>query len=399
MPRIRLVDATVRAVQPPARGQVNYIDVTLPGFSLRVAAGGAKRWIVTYHRGGRVRRVTFGRYPLLSLADARAKAKHLLGAVMQGHDPAAEKQAARNAPSFSQLVHEYLERHAKPKKRSWKKDDYMLRKYVPEAWYQMKVAEITRRDIRAHLEALADHVPAQANRTLALLRTVFNFAVSRDMIAASPCARIERPAQDRARDRVLTADEIRRVWAALADESAQTTALFKLYFLTAQRGGELRTMAWADLDLASGWWTVPAERAKNKLAHRVPLSSPAMRVLQELGARRVGGSPWVFPSESGTGYREDVQRAVASIRECSGVEDFRAHDIRRTVATFLTSELGVSRLVVSKLLNHVETGVTKVYDRASYDREKQAALNAWAAHLESIVTGTAKANVVSLFSA
>jgi len=399
MPRIRLVDATVRAVQPPARGQVNYIDVTLPGFSLRVAAGGAKRWIVTYHRGGRVRRVTFGRYPLMSLADARAKAKQLLGAVMQGHDPAAEKQAARNAPSFSHLVHEYLERHAKPKKRSWKKDDYMLRKYVPEAWYQMKVAEITRRDIRAHLEALADHVPAQANRTLALLRTVFNFAVSRDMIAASPCARIERPAQDRARDRVLTADEIRRVWAALVDESAQTTALFKLYFLTAQRGGELRTMAWVDLDLASGWWTVPAERAKNKLAHRVPLSSPAMAVLQELAAQRVEGSPWVFPSESGTGYREDVQRAVASIRECSGVEDFRPHDIRRTVATFLTSELGVSRLVVSKLLNHVETGVTKVYDRASYDREKQAALNAWAAHLESIVTGTAKASVVSLSSA
>src|SRR5436190_2103150 len=108
-------------------------------------------------------------------------------------------------------------------------------------------------------------------------------------------------------------------------------------------------MAWVDLDLASGWWTVPAERAKNKLAHRVPLSSPAMRVLQELGARRVGDSPWVFPSESGTGYSEDVHRAVASIRECSGVEDFRPHDIRRTVATFLTSELGVSRPVAEVL--------------------------------------------------
>jgi len=189
----------------------------------------------------------------MSLADARAKAKELLGAVMQGQDPAAEKHAARNAPSFSNLVQEYLERHAKPKKRSWKKDDYMLRKYVPEAWSHMKVAEITRRDIRAHLEALADRVPAQANRTLALLRTVFNFAVSRDMIPASPCARIERPARDHARDRVLTPDEIRRVWATLAEESAQTAALFKLYFLTAQRGGELRTMAWADLDLASGW--------------------------------------------------------------------------------------------------------------------------------------------------
>src|SRR5207302_9824384 len=123
-----------------------------------------------------------------------------------------------------------------------------------------------------------------------------------------------------------------------------------------------------------------------------PQAAAILRALRE----DANESTYVFPRYVNDKY--SIYRAADRIREASGV-DFKPHDLRRSVATFLTSELGVSRLVVSKLLNHVETGVTKVYDRASYDREKQAALNAWAAHLESIVTGTAKASVVSLSSA
>src|SRR5207245_103625 len=136
-----------------------------------------------------------------------------------------------------------------------------------------------------------------------------------------------------------------------------------------------------------------AERAKNGLAHRVPLSQPAVTILRGL-REQANGSPWTFPSASASGHQEVLHKATGRVRERSGV-DFVPHDLRRTVATFLTSELGVSRLVVSKLLNHTETGVTKVYDRASYDREKQAALNAWAAKLEQIVSAEpARAKVI-----
>jgi integrase len=137
----------------------------------------------------------------------------------------------------------------------------------------------------------------------------------------------------------------------------------------------------------AGWWTVPAERSKNKLAHRVPLSPQALAVLRALREKPTD-SVWVFPTTRGSasGFRESITKATARIREASGVA-FVPHDCRRTVATFLTSELGVSRLVVQKLLNHTETGVTRVYDRASYDREKQAALNAWGARLDAIVSG------------
>ena len=119
MPRLKLDDRTIRALESSERGQINYIDVTLPGFSLRLAAGGARTWTVTYHRGRYVRRLTLGRYPLVSLADARAEAKQVLAAVTQGRDPAAEKRAARQVLTFDDLLKEYIKRHAKPKKRSW----------------------------------------------------------------------------------------------------------------------------------------------------------------------------------------------------------------------------------------------------------------------------------------
>ncbi|MCW5893124.1 MAG: DUF4102 domain-containing protein [bacterium] len=105
----------------------------------------------TTHRGRYVRRITLGRYPLVSIADARAKAKLLLAAVTQGHDPAAVAKAQRHAPTFADLTTQYIERHAKVKKRSWQADEYMLRRYVPASWGPRALAEISRRDIRDHL--------------------------------------------------------------------------------------------------------------------------------------------------------------------------------------------------------------------------------------------------------
>ena len=400
MPRTKLTDVTVKTTEPPASGQATYWDAALPGFGLRVARGGAKSWVVQYRHGGRVQRVTLGRYPLVSLADARAQAKQALAAVVQGTDPAAERRAEREAATFEAVSREYLDRHAKAKKRSWHEDQRILEKDVLPAWRTKRAKDITARDVRELLDAIVDRgAPIQANRTFAIIRKVFNWASAPDRGLVpqfhNPTRGMERPAAEHQRERVLTPDELRGVWRALDAEDVYNAALFKLYLLTAQRGGELRTMAWADVDVETGWWTIPAERAKNGLAHRVPLSPQALAVLNALP--RQEGSPWVFPTTRGSesGYRERIYATVERIRERSAVA-FVPHDLRRTVATFLTSELGVSRLVVSKLLNHVETGVTRVYDRATYDREKRAALDAWGRKLDVIVTGEKPAKVVAI---
>ncbi len=139
-------------------------------------------------------------------------------------------------------------------------------------------------------------------------------------------------------------------------------------------------MCWNDLELATRWWTIPAERTKNGLPHRVPLAASALRLLSELRTDR----PWVFPNRPGLAPIASTQKAIERVRSKAGIE-LRGHDLRRTAASYMKS-MGTPRLVVAKILNHVETGVTAVYDRYSYDTEKRDALDAWAERLMRIVS-------------
>jgi len=326
----------------------------------------------------------------------------VLAAVTQGDDPAAEKREAREAATFEQVVAEYMERHAKPRKRSWREDQRILERNVLPTWRARRARDITARDVRTLVDTIVDRgAPIQANRTFSIIRRVFNWASAPDRGLVpqhhNPCRGLERPAAEHQRDRVLNADELRAVWRALEGETVYAAAVIKLLLLTAQRLGEVRTMAWSDLDLDGEWWTIPAERAKNNLAHRVPLSEPAVAVLHQL-RELTGASLCVFPTKraSASGHLERIYKAVDRIREASGVADFTPHDLRRTAASWMTS-MGVSRLTVSKLLNHTERGITAVYDRHSYDGEKQAAVSAWAARLDAIVSGRAgAAKVITL---
>jgi len=241
-----------------------------------------------------------------------------------------------------------------------------------ERWGSRKVKDIQRRDVRELLDEIAARAPIMANRTLALVRKMFTFAIEHDWLEANPCQMIKRFAPERQRDRVLSEDEVRALWKAPDSEGAIIAAVFRFRLLTAQRGGEVLGAAWDEMDLTSGWWTISAARSKNGLAHRVPLSPQALKVLKPL--RSVAGdSPWVFPSPKKQGASiAHAQKAIERIVQRSGV-DFRGHDLRRTAASLMVG-VGVPRLVVSKILNHVETGVTAVYDRHSYDIE--TALNA-----------------------
>jgi integrase len=200
---------------------------------------------------------------------------------------------------------------------------------------------------------------------------------------------------------VLTEEELREFWTRLNDARMDegTRLALKLQLATAQRSGEVISSAWDEFDLVNGWWTIPAEKSKNKLPHRVPLSPPALEVLEQ--ARKVcGGSFYPFPSPRGDKPMAQIALGHALRKNLAvlGVGDFTPHDLRRTAASHMTG-MGISRLVVSKILNHVERGVTAVYDRHSYDAEKRQALEAWGRKLQAIITGQAPSNVVTLSTA
>ena len=374
----------VAAVPASVVGQVDYFDQKPPGLGLRVSPGGRKTWFVMYRASGRLRRYTLGTYPALGLADARQLATDARHRVAHGGDPAQARQAGRQAPTVAELATQYLDLYAKIHKRSWRGDARSLASDVLPAWGQRKAVDVRRRDVVMLLDQIvARGSPIQANRVLALVRKVWNWAISRDLLEHNPCLQVRAPGKERQRERVLAPEELVAVWTAFTALPRVWESYMKVLLLTAQRSGEVKNMQWADVDLATAWWTIPGTQAKNGLAHRVPLTASVLALLHQL-RREEGSTPWIFPSPK-LQQRPITNVSVTArlVARQAGVS-YRSHDLRRTAASHMTS-MGISRLVVGKILNHAEPGVTKVYDRHSYDAEKRQALEAWGEKVLTLV--------------
>lgn len=383
---MRLTEANIKKLQPPERGNCITYDDEIPGFGLRVTAANARAFVLGYSINGRKRRMSIGRWPVWTATAARARAKQLRRMIDLGQDPLGERQARRGEPTFAQVAAEYLKRHAARKKSGYRDEAWLRNDVLPE-WGPLKASELRRRDVIRLIEEKAETAPIAANRLLALIRTVFNFAIDRDLLEANPAARVKPPGKEVKRDRVLNAEEIRAFWQGLegAKMGPEMRTLLRMILITAQRPGEVTMAGWEEFDLESDWWTIPSERSKNGLAHRVPLSSLALEQLEVLQRR----DRWVFASRrGGPFYRTSPANALIDNRNCFAIAHFAAHDLRRTAASHMTS-VGVARLVVSKILNHVERGVTSTYDRHSYDLEKQHAMNTWDRKLRAILNGEA----------
>ncbi len=381
--KIKLTHRGIASLATDGPWLTDYWDDTIPGFGVRVHHSGRKAYFLRYTAQGKRRRMNLGTYPALPLAQARNKAKEVLGRIATGGDPQVQRQADRAAETFGELAAEYLERHAKPKKRSWKEDERIIGAELLPTWRNRKAKKISRREISDLLDGIVERgAPIMANRTKALISKIFNFGMARDIVEFNPCHGIPMPAKAQQRDRVLDEDEIRRFWRALDGFEPILAETFKLRLLTAQRGAEVLRMRWEQI--AGDWWTIPAEVAKNGLAHRVPLSPQVQALLSEL-RELTGGSVWVFASPRKPGAPlKTVTRAAQRIARAARIENFTSHDLRRTAASQMAS-MRIPRLVISKVLNHAESGITAVYDRHSYDAEKREALEQWGARLEEIV--------------
>lgn len=392
---MRFTDRGIQALKPKAERYEAW-EGGRTGLGVRVAPSGRKSFVYMYRFDGKPRRMTLGAYPRIGLADARvlhAKAKQQRE---RGIDPGVEhiekRRAERDAETVKELVEEYLEKHARPNKRSAHADERTLRKEILSVWGSRKAKAITRRDVIRLLDGIVDRgAPIMANRTLAVVRKMFNFAIARDIIDASPCVMIQAPAKETPRDRVLSPAEIGAFWHGLdaAKMSGQVRLALKLMLVSAQRREEVTCAPWAEFDLTDRVWEIPGSRAKNGLAHRVPLSTLALELLGEV-REAAGESEWLFPSPRADKpiVPDAASHALKNNLEAVGVAGITPHDLRRSAASHMT-ELGISRLVVSKILNHSDGSITGVYDRYEYGPEKRRALEAWGARLKEIISGEA----------
>jgi integrase len=410
-------DAKIKALKPKS-SRYELWEQGRKGFGIRVSPHGRKSWVFMYWVDGVQKRMTFGVYsamPLVEAHTALAKAREILAI---GGDPGGQltkdKAEHRRSPTVNQLMDEYIEKWAKPRKRTWEEDARMLSKDVIPYLGRRKAKDIKRRDIILLIDEIVDRgSPIAANRTLRIIKKMFSFAVKRGVLDASPCMEIDAPAKENHRERVLTEDEIKMFWLGLenAKMSDGTKLALKLLLVTAQRKGEVTQADWAEIDLKKGWWTIPKEKSKNERTHRVPLSKMAIDILKQ-AKEFSGDSKWVFPSIKGRSITpRSISRAIRnnSKKKSKGspkhtppygdffkIDHFTPHDLRRTATSMMTG-LGIPELDVSKVLNHaIQTVTSKHYNLYSYDNEKQTALRKWGRKLEAIISGKAQGKIIQL---
>lgn len=399
---MKLTAATVDKMQPTDKRQ-EIPDTLCTGLYFVVQPTGKKGWQVRYRHSGTHRRMTLGAYPVLSLADARQRARDALAAASEGRDPAEEVRAAKapkpedDRDKIKVLIGQYHKRHLSSLK-SGAVVRRELDRFVVAEWGERDIHSITKRDVIDLLDDIADSGRVvTANRIRAYLNKFLNWAVERDIIPMSPATGVKPAAKEASRDRVLTDDEIRWFWAACEAEGFPWGPLGKVLLLTGQRLNEAAQIT--DGEIKGDLWHLSADRTKNGRAHDVPLSKAARDVLASVD--RIAGKPgFIFTTTGSTpvsgfykaraALAEAMERAAAKDRgEPVEIPRWTLHDLRRTAATGL-ARLGIAVRVTEAVLNHVSGtggGIVAVYQRHDYADEKRAALDAWARYVKQLVEG------------
>jgi integrase len=379
LPKKHLTDKTIQHLKPPTDGQLEVFDLAYPGLALRIGHGGAKAFVLFYNSSGKLKRETLGRWPAVSLADARdawRKTRELIG---KGEDPSSRDGAKSSAMLFEVVVEEWLKRdQAKNRASSLYQVTRAVENDLLPLWRGKRVDAIGKCDIIALLDKISDRgAPLMASRTQAHVRRFFRWCIERDILKADPTTALPRVSNGKSRERVLTDDELAKIWRTAEGPFGTMT---RLLMLTGARREEITQLRWAEID--GDTITLEGDRTKTGAPHIIPLSTPAKALLD--GTPRLG--EFVFTTDG----RKPIagwNRRKAVIDAASGVTDWRIHDLRRTVATGM-QKLGITLQTVESVLGHVSGsrgGIVGVYQRHDYAAEKRTALEAWGEHVAALV--------------
>ena len=393
-------------------------DHEVKGLFLRITPAGAKSYVLRYSKDGRRGESAIGDARSITLAAARVKAISLLnGLTVQSIDPVAAKREAaaatqkRQRETFEALARTYQIDAARRKRpRSLETESWLLERHILPKLGARPFVELKRSEIIAFIESVGDgtgHVTA--NRAHGLVRQILNYALKRELIDANPALGIERVFPETSRERVLTEDELAKLWAWLEAARANrglglapgqpagqrpingvsyvTATALQLCILTLQRAGEVAGARREEFHWNDRLWVIPAERMKSKRAHAAPLSEMALGLFQEAFER--SGGPFAFPDRGGDAPLDPKRLTRGMARACKilGIPPAGPHDLRRTGRTMMTSErVGVTYETAERVIAHlVGSAVSRVYDRNEYLREKRAALEAWAREIDRFV--------------
>lgn len=379
MPKLRLTEISVRKLAPPVSGQETYWDASLPGFGIRMSAGGGVTWVVMH--GKDRRRLSIGKYPVVGIAKAREEAKKLL----------AEASLRKNVSvsiTVEKLVAQFLKAsEARNKPRTTADYHRLLNRHLVPELGKRRIDDLRARDISRLIARLID-TPSEANHALTAIKAVCGYAQRQHYIEQNPALGLPLPGKRGSRDRILSEHEISVVWKAATELGYPFGHIVKLCLLTGQRRGEIGLLKWQHIDAKSHLITFPAEMVKNNRQHVFPYGAAAAAVLAEVAEK----GEYVFPAgKPGGVVFNGWAKQKAALDRLAPLPHWTLHDLRRTYSSQLAA-LGTPIHVTEKLLNHVSgtlSGVAGVYNRYSYAAEMRAAVEAYEAHILKL-TGLAK---------
>jgi integrase len=443
MAKAPITKRTVDAAKPAAAEYIVWDDggkETVKGFGLKVTPAGGKVYLYQYRlaRPGAAdqtppRKYTIGKHGNLTPDQARIRAKELAAMVDHGIDPRqteldalatkdeAKRQTEEKAKqegelAFEKVASRWLEHYEiGHRPRSYGQAKLVIDKHLAPTLRGKPLPAITRNNIQAILDGIPARQLASRRTVYAYASIFFGWALQRGYVAESPLLSVEKPKAPKSRDHVLSDNELALVWQATEKLRAPLGAFYRVLMLTGQRREEVAGMTWAELDRASATWIIPADKAKNGVAHIVPLAPAVVEELDGVAlAVRVkakedspDGKRWpkVGPvmSIKGTIALSCFSQAktaldIAVAKGAEAIKPWRVHDLRRTLATGL-QRLGVRFEVTEAVLNHVSgarAGVAGIYQRHDWKDEKRAALSAWASHIERLISGAELGNVIAL---
>ena len=386
----KLTAANIETIAPDSDDCIIF-DPTMAGFGLRIRNRKHRTLIAQYKIGNQHRRINLGTVGKVDFEDARKQARKIFGQVADDKDPA-EKKPKPHAYSLGIAVTQYLE----ARRDALKGGTYTAQvRYLNEHWadlHDMPLSGITRADVATILTTIAkDRGPVAANRARAVLSKFFWWAIGEGLCDANPVVGTNVRDENDPRERSLSDMEAAAAWLAAPDSDYGW--ILKLILLTGCRRAEVGDLKWSEIDFEARTITLPRERTKNHQQHTLPLSEPAMEILNSIPHR--DGREYLFGRIGPAGFtnwsmsKEDFDRIV------NLKEPWTLHDLRRTVRTGL-GKLGVQPHIAEAVLNHLPPKLIRTYDRNTYAAEKRDALDKWAAHLKVAVAQATGANVTAL---
>ena len=373
---------TIKALEalplPEGKKRFYVHDTWENGLLIQVTAAGRKTFqFYRWYEGNPVR-VTIGLFPDMTIEQARKEAQKYKADMANGVNPADKKRKARTEMTFGELFELYLERHAKPRKRSWKDDQNTFRLYL-EPLGKKRLSEIKKSHISAIHSRIGKEYKVTANRVLALISSIFGRAIEYGLWEnMNPCLGI-RKFPEKSRDRFLQADELPRFFKALNEEpNATLRDYIFVSLLTGARRSNVLSMRWKELDLEQGTWEIPVTKTGD--SQTVTLSMEAIEMLKIRKSNR--SSFFVFPGNGRTGHLIEPKTGWKRILKRAGIENLRIHDLRRTLGSW-QAITGASLPIIGKSLNHKNASTTQIYARLNLDPVRESVQRATVAMLEA----------------